>query len=417
MFFRIKYTLNLPYLCVFRRLFCKFIKMRIQKLYYIFVLLNFMLFSIKTAKAQEKINFLESSFTEVFKTANQQKKPIMYMFYATWCGHCDKMKKETLIDPEVVQYFNKNYVCAWQDMEVGQGPMLRKKYEIKSYPAFLFFDTSGVLVSQILGEFKPSDLIKEAQNALIPEKQIPYLKKQFEKDVSNAQNCLDYIMALRKGRIDFDGIAQRYFKTVEEKDLLSDMNWKIFANGIMDIQSREFKYVLSHQKEFADLISKTRVDRKLTYTINEYLKPSADAGDTLNYEKRKSIVLQTHYAKMDSIVYANDLVAYEKSKSWNKYAAAAQKFTKEFYWNNQSKLKEIAENIANNVSDKSSLMKAAEWAERALEQRELFDTYMVCAKAYSKMGETEKARQFAQKGKELAIKNKSSYTEAEQYLK
>jgi hypothetical protein len=42
---------------------------------------------------------------------------------------------------------------------------------------------------------------------------------------------------------------------------------------------------------------------------------------------------------------------------------------------------------------------------------------MICAKAYSKMGETEKAKQFAQKGKELAIKNKSNYAEAEQYLK
>jgi thioredoxin-related protein len=391
--------------------------MRNQKLFIVNILTLFFLCIFNTSQAQEKINFLEGSFTEVLKTANQQKKPIMYMFYATWCGHCDKMKKETLIDPEVVQYFNKNYVCAWQDMEVGQGPMLRKKYEIKSYPAFLFFDTLGVLVSQILGEFKPSDLIKEAQNALIPEKQIPYLKKQFEKDVSNAQNCLDYIMALRKGRMDFDGIAQRYFETVEEKDLLSEMNWKIFANGIMDIQSREFKYVLSHQKEFADLISKTRVERKLTYTINEYLKLYADAGDTLIYEKRKNKVLQTQYAKLDSIVYANDMLAYEKSKSWDKYAAAAQKFTKEFYWNNQSKLKEIAENIANHVSDKSSLLKAAEWAERALELRELFDTYMICAKAYSKMGETEKAKQFAQKGKELAIKNKSNYAEAEQYLK
>lgn len=339
------------------------------------------------------------------------------MFYATWCEHCNKMKKETLTDPEVIQYLNKNYVCAWQDMEVGQGPMLRKKYDIKSYPAFLFFDTSGALVSQILGEFKPADFIKEAQNAMIPERQIPYLKKQFEYDVSNAQNCLDYIMALRKGRIDFDGIAQRYFKTVEEKDLVSEMNWKIFANGIMDIQSREFKFVLSHQKEFADLTSKTRVDRKLTYTINEYIKPAADAGDTANYEKRKIAVLKTNYAKADSIVFANDLVAYAKSNSWNKYATSAQKFTKEFYWNNQSKLKEIAENIANHVNDKNSLQKAAEWAERALEQRELFDTYMICAKAYSKIGDTEKAKFYAQKGKDLAMKNKSNFTEAEQYLK
>jgi len=97
------------------------------------------------------------------------------------------------------------------------------------------------------------------------------------------------------------------------------MNWRIIANGVSDIQSRPFQYVLQHQKEFASVSSPVRVEKKIINIVTELLKPYADGLDTLNYKKNRPIAKTIQLHKTDSIIFTYDIQIAERTKNWSAY--------------------------------------------------------------------------------------------------
>jgi thiol-disulfide isomerase/thioredoxin len=233
--------------------------------------------------AQQKLDFDESGYQSILARAKKEQKPIFYMMYASWCSHCNKMKSEVFTDTLVINFMKKNFICASQDIEKGEGDFFRKKFGIRFYPTFLFLDEDGKELYHTSGEFTPTNLIAEAQNAMTKEKQFPYLEQQFLSDVSNSDKCLAYLMALNKGRDRnlLAPIAMKYLATQSENQLISANNWKIIANGVTDPQSREFQFVLQHQKEFEAVASQKRVQRKIENIVVELLTPALEYKDTV----------------------------------------------------------------------------------------------------------------------------------------
>ena len=62
--------------------------------------------------AQNTITFDESKYETILQKSKAEKKPIFYMIYATWCPHCNKMKKEVFTDKKVIDFLNSNFVLA-----------------------------------------------------------------------------------------------------------------------------------------------------------------------------------------------------------------------------------------------------------------------------------------------------------------
>jgi thioredoxin-related protein len=71
--------------------------------------------------SQPAINFDDGSYQSVLQRSKDEHKNIFYMLYANWCSHCNKMKQDVFKEEKVSQYLNANFVCAWQDVEKGQG--------------------------------------------------------------------------------------------------------------------------------------------------------------------------------------------------------------------------------------------------------------------------------------------------------
>ena len=80
--------------------------------------------------AQNEIHFDESGYQSVLKRSKLERKPIFYFIYASWCSHCHKMEKEVFKDSLVASYMNENFICAWQDLEKGEGDFFKNKYKI-----------------------------------------------------------------------------------------------------------------------------------------------------------------------------------------------------------------------------------------------------------------------------------------------
>lgn len=366
--------------------------------------------------AQPKVDFREGRLADIIRIAQKEDKPILYMGYANWCSHCNMMKTEVLTDQKVADFYNKNFICMWQDMESGDGINVRKKFNVRAFPVFLFLDKDGELLYTASGEIKAGNFIKEGENALNPKMQLPYLKAQFEADMTNADNCLAYVSALRRSNLDTEAAAQKYLSKLTEEQLVSNMNWKIIANGVRDINSREFQYVLKKQSEFAAVSSQKRVERKIVNMVQEWLSPYVDANDTVNYFKKRVPAAKIALFKTDSLIYNYDLKILENTKGWKKYNETATAGVPKFSWDNAAQLKEIAKVYMNNIHEPKALDNAISWAKRSLERNNAYDMHIIIARLYFFRADKKQAKEWAEKAKAMAISYKFDTRQADEIL-
>lgn len=370
--------------------------------------------------SQSQALFVDKSIPNVFEEAKSDKKPIVVMIYATWCSHCNKMKKETFTEKEVMDYFSANFHCAAIDGESAAGIEFKQRYQskfrVKSFPTFVFFDAEENLLGCSTGEFNKEQFINEGKFVLTPENQFNAVKKAFYQDVSNGDNCLKYVTLIKRAGFDPTLITQKYLNTKTESEIISEYNWKVIANGINDIEAKEIQLVVAKKEEFIKVASPTRVERKLLFVAQDNLLPLVNRKDTLNYTKKRAIALSFKIRKVDSLVYRYDLDLAEKTQNWKNYSKTASLSTADFANKDSNLLVQIASNYLKHIEDKKQLEQSITWMKQALQLGESMEKYKLIAQLYWKLKDSNNAIEWAQKGKIFASQNGWSSNEIDQLI-
>lgn len=376
----------------------------------------FLTMLITKSKAQG-IVFGDSSLAATLTQARKVQKPIMLFCYASWCTHCKYMKEQVLNSPQLGKYFNDTYICIQQDMEIEHGPEMNKLIQIHSYPTFIFYNAEGTVVYRIEGEYNIAQFLSEGKNALNPKQQLPYLHTQFESDSNNPEKCYNYLRALKKAGLSYSEVVDKYFLTQTDHQLLSETNWRIFTNGISDIHSRIFRYVIAHQKEYCSIASADRVRRKFVYEVKSLLSPLIDKSDTAAYRQKRIDALSIGHYSTDSLVYTFDLMMWGLNDKWVDYRASCLAHTRQFSYNNQSQLADITQNFLKHFSDTTALEAARKWAKRALVLDKSYDNLIRCAQVEHALGEKKEALRYARDAEKLARKYGWEGTDALKLIK
>jgi len=370
---------------------------------FLYILLFFI--SIQTVKSQNQFVPDETPYKKALETAKKEVKPLFVMLYADWCPHCNQMKKEVFSDAAVMDFLKKNFFCVWKNIEKEEGIALKDKFNTKALPTFLFIDPNNeTLLYALKGESKKADFMSEANYALNPKMQLPYLEKEFLADSSNSTKFFAYLNTLKKGkeRTDLSIPTHIYLNTQSDGQLVSETNWRVIANGVTDINSREFQFVLNHQKEFATVASQSRVDRKIESIVNELLRPYVDNLDTVNYYKQREIAKSIRLQKTDSLVFKFDLTLAERTENWKFYKKATLEDTQKLVWNDASFLKDIGQTYLKHITDEESLKKSISWIKHSLELNNSYDGNLLIAKLYNKIKDKKSALKYAKDAKTIS---------------
>jgi len=360
--------------------------------------------------------FSNDGFEVALQRSKSEKKQILLFLYADWCSHCNKMKKEVFTNAEVANFITANFVAIAIDAEKGEGIRLKKKYGVNAFPSFFFLNQNGETLYGFTKELAAEAFISEAKIALIPERQLPYLEQKFNNDFSNVDKCYAYITTLKKINIDVSVPTKKYLQTQTDKQLISEANWRIIANGVSDIDSREFQYVLKNQAAFAKVSSSGRVERKLVNIVSELLRPFVNNLDTVNYYKNRPLAKTVGIRKTDSLIFTYDLMLSEHTKNWKMYAKVATESLPSYYWNDPEKLKETALVYQKNITKTESLKQALSWTERSVALKPSADGYLLAARLSKKMNALPKSREFAEKSKDFSTSLGFSSKEADDFL-
>lgn len=113
-----------------------------------------------------EIDFFKGTWSEAVVKAKNEDKPIFLDIYATWCGPCKLLKKQTFVDKDVVKFFNTNFVNVSLDGEKGDGETLAEKYQIPGYPTLIILDKKGNPLYATAGFMSPKDFLKFGKEGL-----------------------------------------------------------------------------------------------------------------------------------------------------------------------------------------------------------------------------------------------------------
>ena len=361
---------------------------------------------LSSGNAQDQTLFLDKDFKTVVQQSKLENKPIVLLFYAKWCAHCNKMKKEVFTDNDVINFYKSAYICVSVDAETTEGIALKTKFQdvftFKSYPTFVFLDPNENLLYVTTGELSKEKFINEGKNVLLPENQFSNIMNTFNKDVSNAENCLKYITILKKAGYDPTPVTQQYLATKSEKEVFSELNWRVLSNGITDIEAKEIQFIVNRKDDFAKVVSPKRIEKKLVFVASDNLKPVLENLDTINYYKKREIAAAFHINKVDSLLFRYDLILAQHTENWKKHQEIAEKSIPVFSMNDQKVLVDVSTVFLNNIKDKNGINAAINWTKKALKLGESIDKYKLLSRLYLKQKDFKNAVLEAEKAKAIA---------------
>lgn len=130
----------------------------------LFILFTATSFAPANDDTKAGIQFTEARWADILKQAKAQKKVIFLDAYASWCGPCKLLQKNTFTQKSVGDVFNRKFINVKMDMEKGEGPALSQVYPLEGYPTLLFINGDGRVVKRVMGYMGADDLIDVAKS-------------------------------------------------------------------------------------------------------------------------------------------------------------------------------------------------------------------------------------------------------------
>ncbi len=140
----------------------------------IFVTALISIWSIQSTFAQSNkpianasgIQFFEGTWDEALALSKKEGKPIFLDVYATWCGPCKMLKRNTFSNAEAGKYFNKHFINVALDGEKGDGIKMARKLNVQAYPSLYILDSNGNKLMTKTGYIQAKELIKFGKQAM-----------------------------------------------------------------------------------------------------------------------------------------------------------------------------------------------------------------------------------------------------------
>lgn len=363
-------------------------------------LLVFSCLILSTAALADGIVFFEGSWADALETARSQRKLIFVDAYTEWCGPCKMMNRNTFPSDQVGELFNSSFVNVKLDMEKGEGLTFASRYQVNAYPTLLFLNHKGEIVHKVLGYLSPRALMAEAQVALRPENSLSGLELAYEQGTTNRDSLFMLAMAYHQmdDRRAYD-VGDRFFSTISrDKELLLPENWKAIQALTVDINSREYQYLLKKQKKFIrkfgyqpvldkiyDLLKKAAISSALTRNDQAYQQALSIADSRLKDDGRTSLRLQMTYA--------------EASKNWPAYAARAVEYFDRHIIIQPKELSNAAKHLYLHITNEEQLEEAIAWTRQSIAIENAGYNNLILAQLLGKVGNQEEALRQAYRAK------------------
>ncbi|HEY4150730.1 MAG TPA: thioredoxin family protein [Chitinophagaceae bacterium] len=362
-----------------------------KKTLVIIVLLGF----LNLTYAQEKgIRFEQSlSWKQIFAKAKEEHKYIFVDCYASWCGPCKLMDKDTYPNDSVGKVMTASFLSVKVQCDITKqddqhikdwytdAHQIQTTYGIHEYPTFLFFSPNGDLVYKAVGYRNPRQFLALAHDARDFRKQYPTLVATYHAGKLPYSGLLDLIKfaGLLHDTITRSAAARDYIH--EYLDRLPGSAWKNKENGealgyisrYLRTEDQTFRQIWRDPKMIDsvtgikgmamsiinDVIYREEIEPAVTAAKKSGDKPTWDS-----LQKKVKMRFGTNYANMTVASGRFDWFSFKND--WENYAGALIDMITAYGWDPKDESTRLSFNWAANEiflksNDPTKLSIAAEW--------------------------------------------------------
>ncbi len=240
-------------------------------------LLIFALFASLSLRAQETgIRFGDAAWNETLAQAGKENKLVFLDCYTSWCAPCKWMDKNVFVLKDVADFYNAQFVNTKLDMEKGEGIELRKKYNVQSFPTYLFINAKGEVVHRTGSRMSAEEFLEEGRMAADPDRSLSALVKRYADGQRDVPFLLNYYLALnRSDRQTAEKVAAEISGKMTDSTLSTPLGWKVIKNLARTSNDKLGKYYLAHPadfKHFAPVAEQEALtDRLLSSSLYQYV--------------------------------------------------------------------------------------------------------------------------------------------------
>lgn len=310
----------------------------------------------------------QTSLRTLLEQSKATKKLIFIDAYTSWCGPCKWMDKNVFTASEVGNFFNEQFINARFNMEQGEGIELRKKYQVMTYPTFLFLNAEGIVVHRICGSSNKEAFITKAKAALDDQTNLNSFVTKYNNGNRDAAFLRQYLELGVSMCMEMHNVATEYWSALDQQRWIAPENWTLFTTYVRDFESDQFQYLIKNfETATADNKRRTEVEEYIHEILyHTLLQPIIKKDDRLLSMTREKIRLLNIPPAKKALILTK-LVQHEKSKDWKSYFAEVEEYIQLFLFDRPERINDFAWTIYQNIDDKTMLTRAAEWMQQMLE--------------------------------------------------
>lgn len=371
--------------------------------------------------AQDEIQFQDIPFKDLIAKAKKENKLVFIDAYASWCGPCKMMEKNTFTKKSVGDFYNKNFINARIDMEKGEGREVAQKFGVRSYPTYLFLNGEGELVSQNYGYMEEGVFLAMAQNIDSPNNKKGSLKERFAKGEKDRDFLINIMKLNSNSDYEFAKQAsERYFANRKKTDEFTKEDIGFLLYFLKSTEDANYKTFLSQKADIIKYLPEENYNEfNNQLVLSKVVQESIDDKNKKVNEDYFMKTAEPLVGKEAATIKLNQtkLSYYEQIGNYSEYEKAALEYYKNADSFDTNELLKAAWIFSDNISAKSSLKKAAEWAEKSVMKGETAENTYILAKLYYNIGSHDLAKNFAELSKSIAEKSGKDANLATELLK
>ncbi|MCZ6653970.1 MAG: thioredoxin family protein [Planctomycetota bacterium] len=129
-----------------------------------FVIALGLLFVLPTQASADGDIFADLSLEAAVAKAGETDKMVVLDFFATWCGPCIQMDKETWPHKDVVAWVEKNAILIKVDVDKEEA--VAKEFNITAMPTVVFLKADKSEISRFVGGYPASEFVSFGNKVL-----------------------------------------------------------------------------------------------------------------------------------------------------------------------------------------------------------------------------------------------------------
>lgn len=231
-----------------------------------------MLAGIMPVVAQENVGvkFIDKPLEELLLQAKQENKLLFIDCYSTYCGPCKAMLRKEFPKKEMGDYLNADFISAKMNLDLGDGPELSRKWDIHTYPTFLFMDSDGNILHRMMGYMSADEFIQKAKEGL-EDNSSRLLEARYQQGERSREVVLAYMEQLKAtGRLQMYNDVVMDFLSNPQIDLLSDtLAFSLFCRQVRSPYDSLFLKVYENREAFVERYGE-KAERKLKDVWRDY---------------------------------------------------------------------------------------------------------------------------------------------------